>query len=213
MEPCRESGVTPNDFSNPVTYTVTAEDGSTENYTVSVTSAYTVTFDSGSGSDVPAQSVQSDGKATRPMDNPQRSGYLLDNWYTDNQFQTVYNFDQPVTGDITLYANWVEANLKHVIDKGFIPQDLHLYNELTQAVLEPYESGAAVVAKYAAASAQGNGDASSWTNASGDIKATLDAITDAEADKIYLVLAASGTHTLGRHPCHEKPSGHSRWMG
>ena len=34
----QESGVTSNDFSNPVTYRVTAEDGSTEDYTVSVTS-------------------------------------------------------------------------------------------------------------------------------------------------------------------------------
>ena len=33
----QESGVTPNDFSKPVTYTVTTEDGTTENYTVSVT--------------------------------------------------------------------------------------------------------------------------------------------------------------------------------
>ena len=33
----QESGVTSNDFSNPVTYRVTAEDGSTEDYTVSVT--------------------------------------------------------------------------------------------------------------------------------------------------------------------------------
>ena len=34
----QESGVTSNDFSNPVTYRVTAEDGSTEDYTVSVES-------------------------------------------------------------------------------------------------------------------------------------------------------------------------------
>ena len=33
------SGVTPNNFSSPVTYTVTAEDGSTQNYTVTVTVA------------------------------------------------------------------------------------------------------------------------------------------------------------------------------
>ena len=35
----QESGVTSNDFTNPVTYTVTAEDGSTENYTVTVSAA------------------------------------------------------------------------------------------------------------------------------------------------------------------------------
>ena len=37
----QESGVTTNDFSNPVTYRVTAEDGSTEDYTVSVTAKST----------------------------------------------------------------------------------------------------------------------------------------------------------------------------
>ena len=35
----QESGVTSNNFSNPVTYRVTAEDGSTEDYTVNVQSA------------------------------------------------------------------------------------------------------------------------------------------------------------------------------
>ena len=35
----QESGVTSNDFTNPVTYTVTAEDGTTENYTVTVSAA------------------------------------------------------------------------------------------------------------------------------------------------------------------------------
>ena len=38
----QESGVTSNNFSNPVTYTVTAEDGSTEAYVVSVTSTVAV---------------------------------------------------------------------------------------------------------------------------------------------------------------------------
>ena len=37
----QESGVTTNDFSNPVTYRVTAEDGTTEDYTVSVTAKST----------------------------------------------------------------------------------------------------------------------------------------------------------------------------
>jgi len=40
------SGTTPNDFTNPVTYTVTAEDGSTQSYTVTVTvtSSISITF-------------------------------------------------------------------------------------------------------------------------------------------------------------------------
>ncbi len=156
------------------------------------TTTYTLTFNSGGGSAVASQSVESGGKASRPED-PQRAGYSLVNWYVDDSFQTVYDFEQSVTESITLYAAW-HHELKSVIESGTVPSDLSPYGSLVQTVLEPYAAGAVIVARYVATSSQGSGDASSWENAAGDIKATMDNITDAGANKIYLVLLASGTH-------------------
>ncbi len=156
------------------------------------TTTYTLTFNSGGGSAVASQSVESGGKASRPED-PQRAGHSLVNWYVDDSFQTVYDFEQSVTESITLYAAW-HHKLKSVIESGTVPSDLSPYGSLVQTVLEPYAAGAVIVARYVATSSQGSGDASSWENAAGDIKATMDNITDAGANKIYLVLLASGTH-------------------
>ncbi len=158
----------------------------------SSTTSYTLTFNSGGGSAVASQSVESGGKASRPED-PQRAGHSFENWYVDDSFQTVYDFEQSVTESITLYAAW-HHKLKSVIESGTVPSDLSPYGSLVQTVLEPYAAGAVIVARYVATSSQGSGDASSWENAAGDIKATMDNITDAGANKIYLVLLASGTH-------------------
>jgi uncharacterized repeat protein (TIGR02543 family) len=69
---------------------------------------YTVAFNSGGGSNIPAQTVISGFAASRPVD-PTRSGYVFDNWYSDSGLTAVYNFSTPVTGNITLYAKWNAA--------------------------------------------------------------------------------------------------------
>lgn len=66
---------------------------------------FTVTFNSNGGSDVAAQTVAFNGTVTRP-DNPARSGYTFGGWYRNEGLTAVYDFDAPVTSDITLYAKW-----------------------------------------------------------------------------------------------------------
>ena len=66
---------------------------------------YTVTFNSNGGSRISDQTVESGETATRP-DNPTRSGYTFDNWYSNSALTTAYNFSSPVTGDLTLWAKW-----------------------------------------------------------------------------------------------------------
>lgn len=63
---------------------------------------YTVTFDSDGGSAVPAQTVPSGGTATEPAD-PTRGTDTFDGWFLNG---TLYDFTTPVTGDITLVAQW-----------------------------------------------------------------------------------------------------------
>lgn len=65
-------------------------------------SSHTVTFDSNGGSAVASQTVDDKAKAKEPT-APTRSGWTLEGWYLDG---TKYDFNTPVTQDITLKAGW-----------------------------------------------------------------------------------------------------------
>jgi uncharacterized repeat protein (TIGR02543 family) len=66
----------------------------------------TVTFNSRQGSTIAAQSVNIGQTAETPESIPIRSGYIFVCWCGDSAAQNQYNFNTPVTGDITLYARW-----------------------------------------------------------------------------------------------------------
>ena len=63
---------------------------------------YTVTFNTDGGSPIAPQIVAYEGYATRPAD-PTKTGYIIKEWQLDG---SVYNFDVPVTENITLVAIW-----------------------------------------------------------------------------------------------------------
>jgi len=68
---------------------------------------YTVTFNSSSGN--PATTVVTVGEgrtATPPDPLPKRNGYIIEGWYRDAGFIARYDFDDPVTENIALYAKW-----------------------------------------------------------------------------------------------------------
>ena len=66
---------------------------------------YEVTFNSQGGSSVNAQSVDYGTAAVRPA-NPEREGYAFGGWYTNAACTNAWNFDNAVTGALTLYAKW-----------------------------------------------------------------------------------------------------------
>lgn len=66
---------------------------------------YTVTFISNRGTAVASQKVEHGKTARRPAP-PKRTGYTFVNWYRDSRLTQVYNFNSPVTSNITLYAKW-----------------------------------------------------------------------------------------------------------
>ena len=75
---------------------------------VLVTEVYTVTFDSYGGTPVPPkQEVEYGHTATKPAD-PTLKGYTFAFWYLgeDEQNATAYDFNTPVTENITLTAKW-----------------------------------------------------------------------------------------------------------
>ncbi|GHT14234.1 hypothetical protein AGMMS4956_11700 [Bacteroidia bacterium] len=90
---------------NTVYVKVTAEDGTAQIYTLTITrqqQAFTVTFDSNGGSTVDPQQVTKGAIAAQPA-NPTRTGYTFAGW---NNGSTAYNFSTPVTANITLTAQW-----------------------------------------------------------------------------------------------------------
>ncbi|KAK3604987.1 hypothetical protein CHS0354_000652 [Potamilus streckersoni] len=66
---------------------------------------YTVTFNSNEGSTVPAATVNYSDRVTRPS-NPTQSGYSFGGWFKDATLTTEFDFNTPITADITLYAKW-----------------------------------------------------------------------------------------------------------
>lgn len=77
----------------------------TIDYTITIyASAHDVTFDYGYENKVDTQSVANDSKAVKPED-PTREGYQFLGWYNGEE---EYNFDTPITGDLTLTAKWEE---------------------------------------------------------------------------------------------------------
>lgn len=61
---------------------------------------HTVTFNSNGGTSIDPQTVQ-DGLTVRRPADPVKNDYVFDGWYLDND---QYDFNKPVTGDITLTA-------------------------------------------------------------------------------------------------------------
>lgn len=67
---------------------------------------YTVSFDlNAEGMSIDEQVVDENTKLAQPQ-VPEREGYDFAGWYTDEDCTQAYDFDVPVTGDMTLYAKW-----------------------------------------------------------------------------------------------------------
>ena len=79
--------------------------GELTNHGTIADSAYvTVTFDLKDGSDAAAQKVVKGQKVAEPNDVA-KEGYTLA-WCADEDCPQTYDFDTPVTADVTLYAKW-----------------------------------------------------------------------------------------------------------
>ena len=86
------------DFATPVTDDITL-------YAKWTINSYNVTFNSMGGSLVASQNVDHNTAAVKPAD-PTKTGYSFDGWFTDKDCTVAYDFNAPVTDNITLYAKW-----------------------------------------------------------------------------------------------------------
>ena len=101
-------------FDNTVTRNITLKAVWKKNNTPTATK-YTVSFNSDGGSAVVSQTIESGKKATKPS-NPTKEGYTFVEWQLNGK---TYNFDNAVTGNITLKAVW-KNNLWDIDSTGAI---------------------------------------------------------------------------------------------
>ena len=84
---------------------VPSESETSESQSGQETTTYTVKFNSNGGSAVADQKVKKGEKAKKPTD-PTREGYSFVNWFEDSALATVFDFNQAIVSDLTLYAKW-----------------------------------------------------------------------------------------------------------
>lgn len=97
------------DFNGPIMSNVSSEIayGTFNVIVVNVAAAnYDVSFSS-EGSIIHTETVDPSEKV-QSYTPPAREGYTFGGWYTDETFQTTFDFNTPITSDLTLYAKWVE---------------------------------------------------------------------------------------------------------
>ena len=70
--------------------------------------AHTVSFDCGSQAEKFSRVVQYGGFVT-PPDDPKADGYRFEGWYTQENGGELFNFNQAITEDVTVYAHWSEV--------------------------------------------------------------------------------------------------------
>ena len=78
-------------------------------------SGFTITFDSNGSSTIPSQIIDPGGYAVAP-DAPALEGYTFTGWFLDDgTFLDEFDFTEPITSSITLYARW-DGNLQFTTD-------------------------------------------------------------------------------------------------
>lgn len=111
---------------------------------------YTVAFVSNGGTAVPNQKY-----ANTPVTAPtvSRAGYTLVGWYTDEACTAAYDFTQPVTDSVTLYAKW-EAAPRYYYNSG-TTTDTDNADEDKKGSPKTFDPGAGIYAVSAALSLTG----------------------------------------------------------
>ena len=68
-----------------------------------------VTFDTNGGSLISTQTITKGEKATRPLNNPTKDGYKFDDWYTNDAYETKFDFsNSTIISDTTIYAKFIK---------------------------------------------------------------------------------------------------------
>lgn len=99
-----------------------------------------VTFETNGGSEIASLVVPEGGQIKKPED-PTKAGFMFDGWFSDAEFETPWNFDMPVTADMTLYASWKEIVVLSATPSASVEQLSGNKNNLTIKMFEELSDG------------------------------------------------------------------------
>lgn len=91
---------------------------------------YYVSFVTEHGDPPTSQNVKYNGTATNPGELT-AEGYTFIGWYTDDTYDTEFDFTQPITGNTTVYAKWTAKNyeVSFITEHGDAPDSQNVkYN-------------------------------------------------------------------------------------
>jgi uncharacterized repeat protein (TIGR02543 family) len=96
-----------------ITATSEADTNITDTHIIEISApiTYTVSYEENGGTLVPDESNILEGNTATEPSNPTLTGFAFMGWFTDNEtFENEFDFTTPITGDITLYAYWVDES-------------------------------------------------------------------------------------------------------
>lgn len=135
------AGENPYDFAAEVHAPLTLYAAWSEATTPAPTS-HTVSFAADGVASIPSQTVE-DGLKAKDPGKPARDGYDFDGWFVDGA-QAPYDFNTPVTGDLTLQAKWTRLfTVAFEADEGLpAPSDQTVRSgELAERPANPEKDG------------------------------------------------------------------------
>ncbi|WP_254636207.1 InlB B-repeat-containing protein [Lysinibacillus sp. GbtcB16] len=126
------------DFTNVITENTTI-------YAKWKAQTYTVSFNTDGGSAVSDQSVAYGEKASAPTPAPTKAGYTFEGWYTDVTHTEIYDFNNEIAANTTIYAKWKPLNytVSFEVDGGnaISHQSVAHGGKATMPQVEPTKAG------------------------------------------------------------------------
>ena len=103
------------------------------------TVTHTIHFQTNGGSEISSIDIINGSLLSEP-DAPAKDGYIFGGWYSDELLTSSYNFSEPVSASITLYAKWV---LVLTPSESFedVPEDYWAYEDILSMSKNGYLKG------------------------------------------------------------------------
>ena len=125
----------------------TVVDNPTPNPDPTPLKSFTIKFVTNCSDVVADEAISENNKVSMPS-NIQKEGYTLAGWYLDEAYQNEYDFNTPVTSNLTLYAKWVVSEYKVTFNGTTLPDVEVKHGEHIEKPSNPTKTGYTFVGWY-----------------------------------------------------------------